>query len=304
MPERRAKESKNYRRGLILGFTIAEIVLLVLFALLMALAQRLISGKKEVLQATALNSRFMEAVASMDDPSFQKKLNAAIQQEIDYQKRLEDAVSKISAQSLPDDVYAEIKSQKIDLNTKEGKQRFLDLVSTALEAEREAAKSGGTTASNVAAACRAGSEFKKVLGDKDPSELINTTKDAVARAEHYKSEAAKCGLSGNLPACFRGANDPIPYLYEVRIKPEGLQLKLTLPNQYVERFNSNFTNSPDNAVLSVSDFRAQAKQFLDWGDRNQCRFYVTVYDDLPNDKERFKSMLKTVEGYFYKRQTW
>ena len=65
MANSRHKEGKNYRRGLILGFTIAEIILLVLFALLMALSSQLISGRSAVSEANALKARFFDAVDAL-----------------------------------------------------------------------------------------------------------------------------------------------------------------------------------------------------------------------------------------------
>jgi hypothetical protein len=178
---------------------------------------------------------------------------------------------------------------------------------TALYAQKEAQRNSNLPKENIEAACRAGAEMQKVLGkDKNPGDILNSIKDSKAQAEHWKDQAAKCGLAGVLPPCYRESSDePIPYIYDARIKPEGIQLIETVPEKYKTRLYSDFKNlPPTNKTLSESDFRSLTFQFLDWGRKNECRFYVRVYDDLANDKDRFKALLKAVENNFYKLQTW
>lgn len=303
MPNVRHKEGKNYRRGLILGFTIAEIVLLVLFALLMALSSQLISGRASVSEANALKTRFFDAIEALnrdDTVSFRKLIDESLLREIDYQKRLEEIQRKFAKQSLPDDVYAEIVSSKIDLASKEGKQRFLDLMSTALKAEAAAQRSGATPDSEFAASCRAGAEMNKLLEGKNPTELLNSLSDARAQAEHYKGEAAKCGLGGVLPACYITSSDePTPFAYNAKFKPNGIELTYVLPEKYRSRFGSDFPTLPKTGVvLSDGEFLSQTNQFRKVGDERGCRFFIAAYDENSIDKERFKALLKLISKNF------
>ena len=303
MANSRHKEGKNYRRGLILGFTIAEIILLVLFALLMALSSQLISGRSAVSEANALKARFFDAVDALyrdDAVAFKKLLNESISKEVQYQKELEAIQKKLSKQSLPDDVYAEIVDSKIDLNTKEGKQRFIDLLSTALKAEKSASKSGSTTDAEIAASCRAGSELNSLLDGKKPADLMNALSDSRAQTEHYKSEAAKCGLGGVLPACYiTSGGESTPFLYEARFKPNGIQLTYVLPEKYRTRLSADFPNMPTTGViLSDGEFIKQTNQFKTVGDRLSCRFFIAAYDENSIDKERFKASLRLISKNF------
>jgi hypothetical protein len=310
MDDKDYSDKKAYRRGVVLGFTVAEIILLILFALLLALAAVLIKGQGAIEKAHATNQRFGGAIAALDrqdKPSFIKNIDAALMEQIDYEKKVKELEKKMMKQSLPDDVYAELQAQKLDLTTKDGKEKFLDMLITALYAQKEAQRNSNLPKENIEAACRAGAEMQKVLGkDKNPGDILNSIKDSKAQAEHWKDQAAKCGLAGVLPPCYRESSDePIPYIYDARIKPEGIQLIETVPEKYKTRLYSDFKNlPPTNKTLSESDFRSLTFQFLDWGRKNECRFYVRVYDDLANDKDRFKALLKAVENNFYKLQTW
>lgn len=307
----------GYRQGVVLGFTVAEIMLLVLFALLLALLGAISRGKSAVETAEAFNQKFLTAVELIDDSGkFKKQIEIALLEKVDYDSKLKELEKKFNNQSLPDDVYAELQSQNIDLKSKEGKEKFLDILITALAAQKEFKGSTAMTEKDVISTCKAGAELKKAFPDKkldDVTQLIkgaqsqaDLTKDAKAQAEHWRSEANKCGLGGNLPPCYKqSSGDVTPYIFDARITPDGIVLVDTIPKKYRTRFSSDFKNPPAlNKPLSAIEFRDQTYQFLDWGRKNECRFYVQVYDDLPNEKERFKSMLKTIETSFYKFQKW
>jgi hypothetical protein len=310
MDDKNYCDKSSYRRGVVLGFTVAEIILLILFALLLALAAVLIKGQSAVEKAHATNQRFGAAISALDrqdKPSFLKNIDAALMEQINYEKKVKELEAKMMRQSLPDDVYAELQAQKLDLTTKDGKEKFLDMLITALYAQKEAQKNSSLPLESIEAACKAGVEMQKVLGkDKKPGDILNSIKDSKAKAEHWKDQAAKCGLAGVLPPCYKESSDePIPFIYEARIKPDGIQLLEIVPEKYKIRFYSDFkTLPPTNRVLSESEFKSSTFQFLDWGRKNECRFYVRVFDDLANDKDKFKSLLKAVENNFYKLQTW
>jgi hypothetical protein len=313
MPERERdySDSDQYRRGVVLGFTVAEIILLILFALLLALAGLLLNNRKDVERANAINDRFDSIISSLNLSNSSlvlKKINDVLDENIDYQRKIKEIENKLRVQSLPDDVYAEIRAQKIDLTTKEGKQKFLDILTSALAAQKEFKKNGGEVSKHFESACRAGFQLSEVLGkDKKPGDILDKVKDSNARSEYWQSQAARCGLAGVLPPCYRESNnEPIPYLYDARIKSDGVVLINTVPEKYKARFNSDFPNLPqENTTLSLINFSSSTSQFLKFGEKNSCRFYVVAYDDtLAHEKDRLKQLLKAIEGNFYKKTTW
>ena len=309
--DRDYSDSDQYRRGVVLGFTVAEVIILILFALLLALAGLLLNNRKDVQRANAINERFDGVISSLNlgnSSVVLKKINDALDENIDYQRKIKEIENKLRVQSLPDDVYAEIRAQKLDLTTKEGKQKFLDILTSALAAQKEIAKNSGDITKHVESACRAGFQMSEVLGkDKKPGEIINAVKDSKARSEYWQSQAARCGLAGVLPPCYRESNnEPVPYLYDARIKSDGIVLVNTVPEKYRSRFNADFPNLPqENTTLSLTNFASSTSQFLAYGEKNNCRFYVVAYDDtLAYEKEKLKQLLKAIEGNFYKRTTW
>lgn len=303
--------SPEYRRGLVLGFTVAEIILLVLFALLLALVGSMINNKAEVEKAISLNIKFNEAIKAleMDDKhAFAEKVKEVINEDIDYQKKLKEIEQKLGKQPLPDNVYAELIANKIDVATQDGKQKLLDLLIVALAAEKKMKEESGLqTQDEIISACKSGVELNKMMGDsKSLSEFVSNHKNAKAQSDHWKAEASKCGLGGNLPPCYRdNVEDPTPFIYEARIYNDGIKLTDIVPSNLKDRFEKDFTNPPiTNRTLTQNELINSTRQFLQWGEKNECRFYVKVFDEMPNDKDRFKSHLKSIESNFYKKQQW
>lgn len=303
--------SPEYRRGLVLGFTVAEIILLVLFALLLALVGSMISNKAEVEKAFSLNNKFNEAIKALeadDKQNFAEKVKEVINQDIDYQKKLIEIEQKLGKQPLPDNVYAELVANKIDVTTQDGKQKLLDLLIVALTAEKKAKEEGGLKAQDeIISACKSGLELEKAIGDSQTlSDFVDAHKNAKAQADHWKVEASKCGRGGNLPPCYReSAEDPIPFIYEARIYNDGIKLTEIVPANLKDRFDADFKSPPiTDTTLTPTELMNSTRQFLQWGEKNECRFYVKIYDEMPNDKEKFKSSLKSIESNFYKSQQW
>lgn len=303
-------DTPGYRRGVVLGFTVAEIVLLILFALLLALAGSLVTGRAEVDRAVTINNVFREALEALemnDLDKFKEELTKIVNQHTDYEAKLKDVEKRLKGRALPEDVYDRIQSENIDLSTSEGKKKLLDILIVALDAQRQIAESDTTVGKDdIVASCKTGADFRKEFGSRSVESVSNYARDVKGQSEHWRDVASKCGLGGTLPPCYReSVSDSIPFVFDVRIKSAGIVLSDTVPGKYRDRFDNNFQQPPPlNRPISESEFRAATYQFLEWGRRNECRFYVTVYDDLANDKDRLKSSLKAIESNFYKRITW
>ena len=76
--------------------------------------------------------------------------------------------------------------------------------------------------------------------------------------------------------------------------------------EYGERLNermliTSWVADP-NEPLSEASFVERTQPWYDYSQRRDCRFFVDVYDETgPQEKLRYKALLKTVEGHFYKR---
>jgi len=115
------EQDRGYRKGLVLGLTMAEIVILLIFCLLLALASLLISKDKEIAelreekealesQQAALQERYEVAVAANDqfDDKFQELILAKDQSIADLQKENAALAEKLEALEQLEEAFAEI----------------------------------------------------------------------------------------------------------------------------------------------------------------------------------------------------
>ena len=210
----------GYRRGVVLGLTIAEIILLILFALLLALTGVLMKKQAQI----------RAEMLSIVVPVVEEKKPEVV---------LDPAIYNV------------------------------------------------------------GVEFKKVFSSETPSEVSTLLKDSQSQIAKLKAELVKNGNTEVLPACYQKANDGrIPYIYDLRISNDGIEILNTLPERLRSRFSVDFKYQPPlNKVLSLQEFKLATNPFIVYGKSNQCKFYVKVYDET-DKRERFKSTLKTVETNF------
>jgi hypothetical protein len=129
-----SREENGYRRGVLLGLTIAEIILLLLFALLLALWGQISTMEQDVKRANVINSRFSAVIKSnntLTEKELASEIEKIISAEILYAQELAKEVEKHKNNLLPDDVFEMIKSQNIDLRKADDRIKFFNLVKMA-----------------------------------------------------------------------------------------------------------------------------------------------------------------------------
>ena len=207
------------RKGVVLGLTIAEIILLILFAVVLAMAGVLVK-RQAIIQAEA---------------------------------------------------NAKIQSEKVEKSTP------LD-----------------------PAVYQTGLDFRKLFGQKSAQEVWNELNKLQTDFDKLKSEMAKLSNTEVLPPCFRNANGgQVPYIYEIRLKNDGYLLVDTAPEKIKNQLRNEIPGQvPLERVLSTSEFKTATNGYINYGKRNQCKFYVKVYDDSQSGREKIKNQLKVIESNF------
>jgi hypothetical protein len=291
----------GYRKGVLLGLTIAEIILLILFALLLALFSRITVLQESGERAEALIKRFqgaLDASSRGEDKKFVTEIEKAIQLEIDYAKKLADALGDSKNRLLPEDVYEAVVSKKFNFDNHEDRKKFIELMNLADTLEK---KNSSTSADPNY--CAIGASLPaEVLKSSDPVGRINRQQSDI---EHWRRKAEACGNGTEYPPCYEPINGQFVYVYDAHLKDDGVLLKLTVPDAKAEHFNSNFQNPPKtNVTLTPAEFYSQANQFLTYGKNNSCRFFVRAIDETSTNKVFFQKMDKNLQMIFYRKPTW
>lgn len=282
MPTPVLDQKKAYRRGLLLGFTMAEVIIMVLFCLLLASAFKFEEKLNEL--ATA-NSKLAE---------LSKVLNA-----------------KYGEDGEIDDIFTELRMVRKE--NAELKQRAADNESALSEVKANAEllreikaslQSAAVTQANaaeVAAIVKAG----LAKGDK----AIQCERDAIEknRLEGQLASAqatlTRLGKGTEMPACWANPKTGRPeYIFSVDLTSTGLVI-------HDEKLQHR---QPDQALLPLGEigfdtevspdaFRMQTSALWSWSKEHQCRFFVMVRDKTqPTEKDTYKRLLRTLEDHFYK----
>ena len=258
-----AAASEGRRRGVVLGLTIAEIILLILFALLLALTGILV------------------------------KRQAAVKAEFEARTSV-----RVMSPILTPEIVGKLQAMKINLLEPEGEERLLAILDAAqtvtnLKKMKEQ--------NSLDQACQAGLELQSALGKNlNATDFIKSAKQLSQDLENLKIGAARCLEAVIPPPCYeKSKKDPSVYIYDLQVTLGGIVFSNTVSEKYRSRFESDFKNPPPvNKALSNTEFLTLTKPFITYGKKNECKFYVKVYDETEGNKEKLRKSLKVIEDQF------
>lgn len=270
-----------YRRGLVLGLTMAEVGILVIFVLLLLLALAAFERQRFAETAAVAPERLEELTAA----------EAAL-------SSLKEAVGVRQADT-PAEIQELVRAVAETARSPEG-QAALQAVRTALEEMKR------TEEEIRRAAERLEGESTNMAATVAQQSRELAIKEGQLQYAEQRLRTALGGGAGARP-CWVEPDGSIVFLYDVILTSAGIRMRLRegvlgsprLVDLPLPRVDSGF-------ALSEEDFRARTRALYDYGRRaeNQCRFHVYVYDGTAAaEKERYKDLLRTVEGHFYKQTT-
>jgi hypothetical protein len=271
-----------YRKGLVLGLTMAEVGILIIFVLLLLIGL-------EQIRRERLASSFHDKIAI--DTSRLATLESAEQtlQEIaaalkvdptrpseDF-KRLTRIVQAVAA--TPDGTRALTEARQTLDEMKEA-------VSQAQALVEKGAKEGGDA-------------FARQL-ESQSYRLANQE----GQLKRYEGQLVAAGAGkGERPCWVQPDGKTIDYLYDVVLTSGGIRMReYTHPHRAAERGLLPMPVVEPTETLTPSEFLRRTAPLYDYSRNDNCRFFVVIYDATAvHEKPLYKSLLRTVEGHFYKR---
>jgi hypothetical protein len=309
---RQTQDPVGYRRGLVLGLTLAETLLLVLFLLLLVYAALLQArdrkiaeqedriaeldaqfsvGLKELVQALAPGgnwksdptelslrlTRITKDLSRLKSLEAQLKAYERIVSKADDAARIGDAFDKYKIPQSPEQVLEERIQQ----------------------AEAEEKRANGET-----------------IGPSPPNsptqpERPKTLEDALAAIDRMSGQlnyfqrvaSSKEGNGLTLPPCWQ-RNNQIVYTYDATLLDNGLRLSVSDSRDGMDMagLRLNGPEPPINTVISRQAFLERTRGMFEWSAQQRCRFYVRILDGTsPDNKSGYKQTRTTVENHFYIR---
>ena len=302
------EQERHYRRGLILGLTVAEVMLLVLFCLLL-LFLHIFKTSKPLTPAQRTAVRLADEVIAADagessENDFKdlfESLTVLVRSgNAKSIKALTDTVVQFRSVDEPRDGGATDDRDRAD-RTKESPRERLAAVKALAEA---VIKSGdGKTIEQAAQIATEISAAKASLGDKSPVELMREVIDHERQARADGVKAVKPGGAGTEhPSCWTSPETGKPeYIFDATLTSGFIAVHdNALPHRAREQGLLPVQGISFDQDVNPTNFMAMTLPLYSWSDAHDCRFFVRIVDKTEgHEKAIYKRELRVVGERFY-----
>jgi hypothetical protein len=276
-------QNAAYRRGVILGLTLAEIMLLVIFVLLLTF-MAILKNEKE---------RYEKLAHVAKNPSL-VKISQVLEKERQDPSIMEELV--LAYEKLPE-IVKMIKKEEVKNSDTESVSDVIVRGIEKLKLEKEIKKqSGESDAMTIEQQLQQAVSIQESL----KSEILNLKGKNISLTKQIESN----GKGLVYPPCWADSNGKAEYIYDIDLSNDGILIHDNqIPHRAAEQKKLPISKIKYDMVLSNSNFQRQVYPLLNWSKANkpECRFFVRIDDKTDNDQKRlYKGLLKVVEGSFYK----
>jgi hypothetical protein len=305
MPSRLV-DDREQRRGLVLGLTLAEILLLLLFLLLLTLAAEISEwqGKankaEQDLQQLKPLQQALYSGGALDIGNV-KKL-------VERFQRLQELETE--AKTLKEKNDALLEQSK--LFTSLGLEK-LDALHGLTNAVQEAAQ---IDPNDPPAALKRAVEILNKLGkDTKPeqvkalsqmspdNDIAQKLKTAEAEREKYRTDVLNLQHIGNgltYPSCWKTSNGQTEYIFDVTFGDHAVRVTNATPERAKDPAWQRVGPFVRDTDIDEHAFITATRALADWAKTQNCKFYTRNRDDTgPSNKARYKLLQRTVEQNFY-----
>jgi hypothetical protein len=290
---------------LVLGLTLAELLLLLLFVLLLVLGRKVQQSEQKIADFTGAMDALkpiQEALANNPDGP---KSVAELVQRLARAQQLEKAVSQLKEEN------AALTSQmSVVKSLGSDAQKKLGQVAEAVD------RASKIEPNNPPAALKRALDVLDKIGTGTNPDQVKPLSDMVADAnlkESYASLQAdretirqqrdnlmRSGNGLTLPSCWTLPNGQTEFMFDVTTRDGGLIVKDATPARSNDPAWKHVDPFPRNALINESVFTQSTKRLFAHSNQNRCRFYTILRDGTGvQSKERYKGLRRTVEGHFY-----
>lgn len=309
------EEDRQYRRGMVLGLTMAEIMLLLIFLLLLILAAKLVFDQKKIEAAEAARIAAEKKLAFLDpilkqfktgDPSTYSILDEWQKREEKFaetERQLKEAQSAM-------DVLEPLKQEKkIDTPAAKAEAARLIKVAQAIERQAQEMTPGASPQDAIDHFQEAAMVGHQALqSGKSPDELVA---GAACQKDLQQCQSSNVSIAqqlaqkgGTLPSCWIDPNTGRPqYIFTAYLRNDGIYLRDNkIQSREAEQAKLPIAPLSFERAYQSAEFVAAGQRLFQWSDARDpaCRFYVRLIDETSNDKALYKTLKERgVERVFF-----
>jgi hypothetical protein len=302
----RAADEREQRRGLILGLTLAEILLLLLFLLLLVLGSQISTwrdryeqlgqtldelkplqealmagGAIDINNVQELVSRFRKLQNAEQELAKLKADNA----DLARQSELLKSLGLASEDKMRDVANAVKRASEIDPNDPPA------LLNRALDVISRLGPSTQPDQVKPLSEMVAGLELEKKLT------VLEADLDQARRERNNLMRGPGNGLT--YPSCWTNAAGQTEYIFDVTLADAGVQVRNASLSRANDKSWALVGPFARETMISEGVFIGATKKLFEWSKSQNCRFYAIVRDATGPSKARYKHLQEMVQGNFY-----
>jgi hypothetical protein len=288
VPERNTvgEQYAAYRKGLVLGLTMAEVGILIIFVLLLLIGY----------EATRYQ-RLAQQLAGLQDQqaALQDKLPidaARLAELTGAEARLGEVAKAMGIKvTRPADDFRRLARVMQTAGERPEVRRELAEANQALEEIKEAAQQMRSVAG-------AGKDALVKQAEAQSFRIANQD----GQLKRYERQLQDAGQGKGERPCWVEPDGSIDYLYDVVLGSQGIRMRERIyPGRAAERASLPMPQVDPEEELSGAELLRRTEALYQYSQTLSCRFFVIVYDGTgTQEKPLYKSELKAVEGHFYK----
>ncbi len=307
-------QSEEYRKGLVLGFTMAEIMLILLFLLLLLLGKELRDLYEQLNSSIPFDSPEASVGRDITDQWEKAIENGLVPKDMSLEQYAGRLIFKSEANQL-DLMAAQVKSLKKQLEEKEQEiQRLNKLLEELtgnpdyvnnLENELVVAKA------RIEELIRLKEELAELRRQLAEAKIkIDASKplsDALEKAKLSPEEGQQCllecGATGR-PACWGESIQNPDFIYDIAMYDDNFWVAVR--EESLGKNRQKWNDLPDKAridtpmFLSASEFKRRMAGLVEYGKANDnCVFSVRLFDVGTSTKQMYKDLRQLVGNYAY-----
>lgn len=302
----RVADEREQRRGLILGLTLAEVLLLLLFLLLLVLGSQIRTWREryEMLGQTLDELKpLQEALASggVSDVRNVQELVSRFQALQFSEKEL----SRLRAENAEMSRQSEL-TKSLRLMSKDSVAQIADVLKRASEIEpndppaflkRSLDVMDRLGRATTPAQVKPLSEMVPPKELEDKLATLEIDRDKIRRERDNLMRGPGNGLT--FPSCWTTATGQTEYIFDVTLFDSGVLVKNATPARTNDAAWNLVGQFPRDKMINENAFIGATKKLFEWSKDQRCRFYAIVRDETGASKARYKHLQQLVQGNFY-----
>jgi hypothetical protein len=269
-----------YRKGLVLGLTMAEVGILIIFVLLLLIAFDHL--RRDEVLAQFANKDAIE--------------RARLEQLLAAESSLTEIAETLGVPDaeLPDDFVRLVRITAAAARSPGGEAALAEARALLAEMDRAVERVAS------AAARLEGGQGERVAAELES--LSYRVENQEGLLTRYENQLARLGQGIGGRPCWVQPSGEIDFLYDVVLRSNGISMReRPNPHRARERARLPLPQVEPTEVLTSREFLRRTAPLYEHARKENCVFFVVVYDATePHEKETFISLLRTVEGHFYK----